>query len=85
VSPPLLPGPSGYRRSSYCATAGCVEVAALPGDQIAVRDSKDMRPDAPHLIFSVTEWKAFLSGVIAGEFSAVALSQPNDQVTALVT
>jgi uncharacterized protein DUF397 len=74
-----------FRKSTFCSNMGCVEVAALPSDQIAVRDSKDSRPDAPILIFTVSEWNAFLSGVVDGQFSAAALSQPNDQLTALAT
>jgi hypothetical protein len=37
------------------------------------------------LIFTANEWDAFLSGVVDGQFSAAALSQPNDQMSALVT
>jgi hypothetical protein len=74
-----------FRRSSYCDSAGCVEVAALPGDQIAVRDAKDPHPEAPVLRFTVAEWNVFLSGVLAGEFSPARLSRPDDQMSALVT
>jgi Domain of unknown function (DUF397) len=66
---------SGFRRSSFCGSVGCVEVAALPGDEIAVRDAKDERPDAPMLRFTATEWDAFVSGVLAGEFSRAALAR----------
>ncbi|MFF4779479.1 DUF397 domain-containing protein [Microtetraspora fusca] len=44
----------------------CVEVASnLPG-VIAVRDSKD--PDGPKLLFTSSEWRAFIGGVKNGEF-----------------
>jgi uncharacterized protein DUF397 len=44
----------------------CVEVAVnLPGI-VAVRDSKD--PGGATLVFTHTEWTAFLSGVRDGEF-----------------
>ncbi|MPZ64273.1 MAG: DUF397 domain-containing protein [Pseudonocardiaceae bacterium] len=43
----------------------CVEVAELR-DQIAMRDSKD--PTGPVLAFTRPEWRAFLSGVQAGDF-----------------
>jgi hypothetical protein len=44
----------------------CVEVAAnLPGI-VAVRDSKDR--DGGTLVFTPSEWTAFLDGVRKGEF-----------------
>jgi hypothetical protein len=42
-----------------------VEVAFVDG-HVGVRDSKDQR--GPVLSFTPHEWKAFLSGVQAGEF-----------------
>lgn len=57
---------TGFRRSSFCSSGGCVEVAVLPGGWIAIRDSKAPR-QLPQ-IYSVEEWEAFLSGVKAGEF-----------------
>jgi hypothetical protein len=62
-----------FRRSSFCASGNCLEVAALPGGEIVVRDSKDTRPDAPRLSFTAAEWDAFVAGVVAGEFSRRAL------------
>lgn len=57
---------SRWRKSSYSSANGaCVEVAHL--DQaIAVRDSKN--PDQAALVFSTSEWDAFVAGVKAGEF-----------------
>ena len=70
---------AGFRRSSFCGSVGCVEVAALPGDSgtsdIVVRDAKDKRPDAPILRFTTAEWDAFVNGVLAGEFSTATLSR----------
>jgi Domain of unknown function (DUF397) len=63
-----------FRKSSFCAAGNCVEVAALPGDEIIVRDSKDTRPDAPRLSFTAAEWDAFVAGVVAGEFTHSALA-----------
>jgi hypothetical protein len=41
----------------------------LPG-MVAVRDSKN--PDGPKLVFTPSEWKAFLGGVRTGEFDLPA-------------
>ncbi|MBE1588493.1 DUF397 domain-containing protein [Nonomuraea angiospora] len=57
-----------WRKSTYSSGNGgqCVEVAMnLPG-MIAVRDSKD--PAGPKLLFTRDEWKAFIGGVMNGEF-----------------
>jgi hypothetical protein len=43
-----------------------VELAALPGGGIAVRDSKD--PSGPVLSFTRHEWVSFLDGLDKGEF-----------------
>ncbi|GAB3210352.1 DUF397 domain-containing protein [Marinactinospora thermotolerans] len=51
--------PTVFRKSSYSASDdNCVEVADLY-DATAVRDSK--HPDAGHLVFTTTEWSAFLT------------------------
>jgi hypothetical protein len=65
--------PVCYRRSTFCGELNCVEVGALSGDLIVMRDSKDTRPDAPCLTFTAAEWDAFLAGVAAGEFTSSAL------------
>ena len=46
-------------------TDNCVEVAFV-GDVIAVRDSKC--PDGPALVFTPSEWDAFVSGAKDSEF-----------------
>jgi hypothetical protein len=60
-----------FRRSSFCAAGACVEVAALPDDGIALRDSKD--DSSPVLRFTLEEWDAFVAGVLDGQFSRDAL------------
>jgi hypothetical protein len=61
-----------WRTSSFSgsdgATTGCVEVAPLPDGGIAVRDTKD-RSRAAHR-HSAPAWRAFLTGVRAGEFGS---------------
>ena len=53
-----------WRRSSRCADAACVEVAAA-SDRILLRGSEE-----PRVVVSLTpaEWTAFLAGVKAGDF-----------------
>ena len=46
-------------------TDNCVEVAFV-GEIIAVRDSKS--PDGPLLVFTPSEWDAFVDGAKDGEF-----------------
>ncbi len=57
-----------WRKSSFSGGngEGCVEVAFLPGSQVAVRDTKDR--SLPPLIYTPAEWDAFVAGVRAGEF-----------------
>ena len=44
----------------------CVETAALADGFRAVRDSKN--PDGPKLLFTTSEWRAFIDDVKDGEF-----------------
>ena len=48
------------------AEGNCVEVAALPGGGIAVRNSRD--PHGPALVYTPVEVAAFLAGAKDGEF-----------------
>ena len=56
-----------WRKSSRSGpyTDNCVEVAFVD-DAIAVRDSKN--PTGPVLIFTASEWDAFVDGAKDGEF-----------------
>ncbi len=62
---------AAWRKSSRSGLNGgtedCVEVAALPGGRIAVRDSK--RPEGGVLFFTRGEMAAWISGVKTGEFA----------------
>ncbi|MEU9889689.1 DUF397 domain-containing protein [Sphaerisporangium sp. NPDC051011] len=56
-------------KSSYSGDEGdCVEIAALHGDGMAIRDSK--RPHGPVLRIPAAEWVAFRSSLKSGEITA---------------
>lgn len=55
-----------FKKSSFCESAGCVEVALLPDGTTLVRDSKDNT--LPSLKFTKEEWIAFVKGVQHSEF-----------------
>jgi hypothetical protein len=55
-----------WRKSSYDANNGCVEVAFVDDGGVAIRDSKNRSGSL--LFFQSHEWMAFLRGVRAGEF-----------------
>jgi uncharacterized protein DUF397 len=60
-----------WRKSSFSGgngNSGCVEVALLPGGEVAVRDTKD-RSLPPHR-HPAPAWREFLAAVRAGEFDA---------------
>lgn len=63
-----------FVRASACVDGNCVEVAALPGGMIGIRDSKDSIGTAPVLRFDRAEWESFLVGVAAGEFTYESLT-----------
>lgn len=55
-----------FKKSSFCAGGGCVEVAITNKDAIYIRDTKDAAQNA--LQFTTEEWREFVAGVKAGEF-----------------
>ncbi len=61
--------PDAWRKSSRSYADGCLEVAALGGDAVALRDSTN--PHAATLIMNRTEWEAFLDGVAIGDFAGL--------------
>ncbi|WP_433515983.1 DUF397 domain-containing protein [Nonomuraea sp. CA-143628] len=60
-----------WRKSSRSqgSTDNCVEIAPVE-DMIAIRDSKDRQ--GPKLIFTKSEWDAFVEAIKAGEFDYMA-------------
>jgi hypothetical protein len=58
-----------WRKSKRSGCVGnCVEVAALNGDKVAMRNSRE--PQGPALIFSRGEMTAFLAGAKDGSFES---------------
>ena len=74
---PLLPAQlraAKWRKSRHSNPSGnCVEMARLPGDRVAVRDSH--RPDGPALLFTGAAWERFLHG-LRQSASELALAGP---------
>lgn len=60
-----------FRKSSYSANNGCVELADLGDGIVGVRDSK-LGDASPILRFTQAEVAAWLAGVTAGEFDDLA-------------
>ena len=62
-----------WQKSQHSNPNGaCVEVALLPGGEIAVRNSRF--PSGPALVYTRAEIAAFLAGAKAGEFDHVLTS-----------
>lgn len=60
-----------WRKSIHSNPSGnCVELAALPGGEVALRHSR--YPSDPVLVYSRAEIAAFLAGVKDGEFDDLA-------------
>ncbi|NUP51501.1 MAG: DUF397 domain-containing protein [Catenulispora sp.] len=69
--PAPAPGLSGaaWRKSSHSNGAtNCVEVAMLADGTVGVRHSR--RPDDTVIVYSRSEWAAFVAGVKGEEFEA---------------
>lgn len=55
-----------FRKSGGSDTGGCVEVAALPGGGVQVRDTKDRAGGTQN--YTDHEWAVFIAAVKNGEF-----------------
>ncbi|WP_083883864.1 DUF397 domain-containing protein [Nocardia higoensis] len=61
-----LSGARWFKSTRSSAGKDCVEVAHLDGGHVGVRDSKD--PGGGVLVFTPSEWDAFLVAARDGEF-----------------
>jgi len=52
-----------WRKSSFCGTASCVEIA-FTDDEVLVRDSKESA--GSHLGFDRSGWRVFVAGLRMG-------------------
>jgi len=66
VSPEELAEAIWQKSSASGGQQDCVEVAFLKSGNIGLRDSRN--PTGPALIFTPSEWDAFLGGARDGEF-----------------
>ncbi|MFI5640724.1 DUF397 domain-containing protein [Streptomyces goshikiensis] len=61
-----IPGAVWVKSSASIGNGNCVEVAALDGGGVAVRNSRF--PDGPALVFTAAEIEAFVDGAKRSEF-----------------
>jgi hypothetical protein len=61
-----LPGARWRKSARSSAQGNCVELAELPGTEVAMRNSR--HPEGPALVFNGAELDAFLRGVKDGDF-----------------
>ncbi|TDC69992.1 DUF397 domain-containing protein [Actinomadura sp. GC306] len=57
--------PARWRRSTRCASNGCVEVARLGDGAVSVRDTENT---AVRLAFGPAEWRGFTERAKAGRY-----------------
>ncbi|MFF5085471.1 DUF397 domain-containing protein [Actinoplanes sp. NPDC000266] len=63
---PARPRGQWFKSTRSGGDSDCVEACFLESGDVAVRDSKN--PDGPRLIFTASEWGAFIGGAKDGEF-----------------
>ncbi|MFE9404705.1 DUF397 domain-containing protein [Streptomyces sp. NPDC006530] len=66
VSAEEIAGAVWVKSARSSAQGNCVEVAVLPGGEVAVRNSRD--PRGPALVYTRDEVSAFVEGAKGGEF-----------------
>jgi hypothetical protein len=66
MSASQLQGVTWQKSGRSNPSGNCVECAALPDGEVAVRNSRD--PEGPALIYTPAEIEAFILGVRDGDF-----------------
>ncbi|MFI0818563.1 DUF397 domain-containing protein [Streptomyces sp. NPDC021098] len=66
-----ITGAQWTKASASDALNDCVELARVNGSEVAVRNSRF--PDGPALVFTRSEFSAFLDGARKGEFNTLAV------------
>ncbi|MBG0830352.1 DUF397 domain-containing protein [Planomonospora sp. ID67723] len=70
--PAALLGAAVWRKSRFSNPSGnCVELAALPGGAVAVRNSRD--PHGPALVYTRSDFESFVRGVKDGDFDDLTI------------
>jgi hypothetical protein len=64
-----------YKSPASSPQGNCVELAHLPGEQIAMRNSRD--PDGPALIFTKAELKDLIDTLKSGAFDHLIQAVPD--------
>ncbi|MGW8377353.1 DUF397 domain-containing protein [Streptomyces sp. ODS28] len=62
-----------WRKSTRSFNENCVEVAGLPGGDVAMRNSRF--PSGPALVYTAAEMAAFVQGAKDGEFDDLVARQ----------
>ncbi|HEY1705850.1 MAG TPA: DUF397 domain-containing protein [Trebonia sp.] len=68
VTPQEKPGPTWIKSSLSYANGNCVEIADLGAGNVGVRNSRD--PGGAVLKFTPAEWRAFVGGMLLGDFAS---------------
>jgi Domain of unknown function (DUF397) len=58
-----------WRHSSFCEGGACVEVAALSGETVGLRDARD--PDGPVITIGRDAWRAFVARIKSGAIELI--------------
>ncbi|MBB5940325.1 DUF397 domain-containing protein [Streptomyces zagrosensis] len=62
-----IAGARWQKATASDAVNDCVEVARLSENEFAIRNSR--HPEGPALIYTRSEWEAFVDGASKGEFN----------------